>query len=99
MERSSSTTERLQTVWAAAPWAAPFVFNFLALPSCLPLLHLSLATASSQIVPWRWALAEVRSSAVPQGFGRTSRRDAWWWEVLPVVVGLGAFAIYATLRA
>jgi hypothetical protein len=44
-------------------------------------------------------LAELRSSAVPQGFGRTLRRDSWWWEVLPVVVGLGAFAVYATLRA
>jgi hypothetical protein len=44
-------------------------------------------------------LAEIKSSAVAAGFGRTQRRDAWWWEVLPVVVGLGGFGVYATLRA
>ena len=27
------------------------------------------------------------------------RRDAWWLELLPVIVLLGAFGIYATLRA
>jgi hypothetical protein len=31
--------------------------------------------------------------------GSTMRRDAWWLELLPVVVLLGAFGIYATLRA
>jgi hypothetical protein len=48
---------------------------------------------------WRWSLAEVRSSAVERGFGRTLRRDAWWWEILPVAIAFGAFGIYATLRA
>lgn len=32
-------------------------------------------------------------------FGATLRRDAWWLEILPVVVLLGLFAIYATVRA
>jgi hypothetical protein len=32
-------------------------------------------------------------------FGATLRRDAWWLEILPVVVVLGGFGAYATLRA
>lgn len=44
-------------------------------------------------------MAESRGSIGLQGFGRTLRRDAWWWEVLPVIIGLGAFGVYATLRA
>ena len=32
-------------------------------------------------------------------FGATLRRDAWWVEIAPVVLVLGAFAVYATLRA
>ncbi len=31
--------------------------------------------------------------------GATMRRDAWWLELLPVIFLLGAFGIYATLRA
>ncbi len=31
--------------------------------------------------------------------GSTLRRDAWWIEILPVVVVLGGFGVYATLRA
>ena len=27
------------------------------------------------------------------------RRDAWWLEILPVIVVLGLFGIYATVRA
>jgi hypothetical protein len=34
-----------------------------------------------------------------QGFGATLRRDAWWVEILPVIVVLGGFGVYATLRA
>ena len=34
-----------------------------------------------------------------RGFGATLRRDAWWVEILPVVVVLGGFGVYATLRA
>jgi hypothetical protein len=36
---------------------------------------------------------------VGTGFGVTQRRDAWWLENLPVIVLLGGFGIYATLRA
>src|ERR1700730_2165854 len=32
-------------------------------------------------------------------FGATLRRDACWVEILPVVVVLGGFGVYATLRA
>jgi hypothetical protein len=32
-------------------------------------------------------------------FGDTQRRDAWWFELLPVAILLGGFGIYATLRA
>src|ERR1700732_1094255 len=38
-------------------------------------------------------------TAESQGFGSTLRRDAWWVEILPVVVVLGGFGLYATLRA
>ncbi len=31
--------------------------------------------------------------------GATTRRDAWWLELLPVIILLGAFGAYATLRA
>jgi len=31
--------------------------------------------------------------------GSTLRRDSWWIEIIPVVVVLGGFGIYATLRA
>ncbi len=32
-------------------------------------------------------------------FGATLRRDAWWLEILPVVVVLGLFSLYAAARA
>jgi hypothetical protein len=31
--------------------------------------------------------------------GSAAERNAWWPQVVPVIVGLGAFAVYATLRA
>ncbi len=31
--------------------------------------------------------------------GSTMRRDAWWLELLPVVILLGGFGVYATFRA
>ena len=31
--------------------------------------------------------------------GRTLRRDSWWLEIVPVVILLGGFGAYATLRA
>jgi hypothetical protein len=44
-------------------------------------------------------MAETRSEGSPDHFGGTLRRDAWWIEILPVVVVLGGFGLYATLRA
>src|SRR5271163_1869501 len=43
----------------------------------------------------------AKSSAVVQigGFGSTLRRDAWWVEIVPVVLLLGGFGVYATCRA
>ncbi len=32
-------------------------------------------------------------------FGETQRRDAWWVEILPIIVLMGGFSVYATLRA
>lgn len=42
-----------------------------------------------------------RGNALPErkGFGATMRRDAWWLELLPVVLVLGLFGLYATVRA
>ncbi|MBI2682980.1 MAG: succinate dehydrogenase [Acidobacteriales bacterium] len=33
------------------------------------------------------------------GFGATARRDAWWLEMLPTIILIGGFSIYATARA
>jgi hypothetical protein len=35
----------------------------------------------------------------PRGFGRTTRRDAWWATPLGVFVVLSAFVVYATWAA
>ena len=39
------------------------------------------------------------STTTGRHLGETMRRDTWWLELLPVVVLLGTFGIYATLRA
>ncbi len=44
-------------------------------------------------------MAESRTAVRRGGFGATMRRDAWWLEIVPVIVVLGGFGIYATLRA
>ena len=44
-------------------------------------------------------MAESRAGVERKGLGVTMRRDAWWIELLPVVVVLGLFGLYATLRA
>ena len=37
---------------------------------------------------------------VPESrFGSTQRRDSWWIEILPIIIVMGGFSIYATLRA
>jgi len=40
-------------------------------------------------------MAQLQSLPVHQGFGETSRRDAWWFGPLVTLVGLSAFLIYA----
>jgi hypothetical protein len=44
-------------------------------------------------------MAASGASAANGGLGSTLRRDAWWVEILPVIVVLGGFGLYATLRA
>jgi hypothetical protein len=44
-------------------------------------------------------MAAGGASTTKVGLGSTLRRDAWWAEVLPVIVVLGGFGLYATLRA
>jgi hypothetical protein len=44
-------------------------------------------------------MAESRTGIGRSGFGVTTRRDAWWLELIPVIVVLGAFSVYATWRA
>jgi len=43
-------------------------------------------------------MAQSRSTLARSGFGATARRDAWWVELIPVVLVLGAFSVYATWR-
>src|SRR5881398_385821 len=43
-------------------------------------------------------MAQSGSTLARSGFGATMRRDAWWVELIPVVVILGAFTVYATWR-
>src|SRR5256885_6613197 len=38
-------------------------------------------------------------ATVARRLGETLRGDAWWADTIPVVLVLGAFGIYATLRA
>jgi hypothetical protein len=44
-------------------------------------------------------MAAQGTAAGPAGLGATGRQDAWWAELVPVIVVLGGFGIYATLRA
>jgi hypothetical protein len=39
------------------------------------------------------------AASPPSRFGSTERRDAWWVANVPVIILLGGFGIYATLRA
>jgi hypothetical protein len=41
----------------------------------------------------------MAQSRTAVGFGKTMRRDAWWLELIPVIIVLGGFGIYATVRA
>jgi hypothetical protein len=44
-------------------------------------------------------MAEAGVAGGRARFGSTLRRDVWWVEILPVVILLGGFGIYATWRA
>ena len=44
-------------------------------------------------------MAASGASAAKSGLGSTLRRDGWLVEILPVIVVLGGFGLYATLRA
>ena len=44
-------------------------------------------------------MPESGSVIEQKGFGASARRDAWWIELIPVIVVLGAFSVYATWRA
>lgn len=44
-------------------------------------------------------MAESRVDLQNRSLGATARRDQWWVELLPVIVVLGGFGIYATWRA
>lgn len=44
-------------------------------------------------------MAESRAELKRGSFGATLRRDAWWVEAIPVIILLGGFGVYATLRA
>jgi hypothetical protein len=44
-------------------------------------------------------MAQARTTDGQRHFGVTQRSDAWWLELVPVVVVLGLFGIYATARA
>ena len=44
----------------------------------------------------------MASSSVAKGLtqlGQTQRRDAWWVEVIPIILLMGGFSFYATFRA
>ncbi|HEX8837434.1 MAG TPA: hypothetical protein VF748_10895 [Candidatus Acidoferrum sp.] len=41
----------------------------------------------------------VNPPAAARSFGETEWYDTWWVEIIPVVVLLGGFGLYATLRA
>src|SRR5688500_20356430 len=41
-------------------------------------------------------MAESKTAIARKGFGATMRRDAWWIELVPPILILGAFTVYAT---
>jgi hypothetical protein len=44
-------------------------------------------------------MAESRAAFEGRNFGATHRRDSWLLELLPVIILLGGFGVYATWRA
>ncbi|MFN7311767.1 MAG: hypothetical protein ACK5T0_10455, partial [Vampirovibrionales bacterium] len=43
--------------------------------------------------------AFLSKNLVTQGFGKTDRKDAWWWEQVFTVVALTVFGLYGVYRA
>src|SRR5256886_1459009 len=54
---------------------------------------------SLSLLPRAISMAESSSRIERSVLGATMRRDAWWAELIPVIVVLGAFSVYATWRA
>jgi hypothetical protein len=44
-------------------------------------------------------MAGTRTAIERSGFGATMRRDLWWLELVPIILLLGGFGVYATWRA
>lgn len=44
-------------------------------------------------------MAETQIAPTSGRWGETLRRDAWWVSLIPIVIVLGMFGVYATLRA
>jgi hypothetical protein len=44
-------------------------------------------------------MAQSRVDLQDRSLGATFRRDSWWTELLPVIIVLGGFGLYATWRA
>ena len=44
-------------------------------------------------------MAASGASAAKGGLGSTLRRDAWWVEIIPIILVMGGFSVYATWRA
>jgi hypothetical protein len=44
-------------------------------------------------------LAELHVIQDRGGFAKSERRDSWWVEIVPVIIVLGGFGLYATFRA
>lgn len=44
-------------------------------------------------------MTQAASTLPHRGFGRTSRRDAWWLQPTAVLIGLSAFVVYSTWAA
>ena len=44
-------------------------------------------------------MAELSTTGGVTRLGSTQRQDSWWIEILPVIMVMGGFSVYATLRA
>jgi hypothetical protein len=44
-------------------------------------------------------MSQSRTDLQDRSFGATFRRDSWWVEILPIIIVMGSFSLYATWRA